>query len=203
MQRILRTSISLPFAGLVTVSLAFFMSYLISVEGELRPETPDLQFDLFPTVEVIDATPRPDLAPVLPVDPPPPPPAVDIQTSQLPTEDFIVIAGTMPSLEVDGIDPGSTNFNISDRDVQPLVRIPPAYPVREADRGVEGDCLLQFDVTTQGSPVNIQVLECDSSGFARESVRAVERWRYNPRVRNGVPEMYRGVQTRLEFNLGD
>ncbi|WP_394694155.1 energy transducer TonB [Hyphobacterium sp.] len=203
MQRILRTSISLPFAGLVTVSLAFFMSYLISVEGELRPATPDLQFDLFPTVEVIDATPPPDLEPVLPVDPPPPPPEVIAQASQLPVEDFNVIAGTIPGVEIDPIDNGSTNFNISDRDVQPLVRIPPAYPVREAERGIEGDCVLQFDVTTQGSPVNIQVLECASSGFARESVRAVERWRYNPRVRNGVPEMYRGVQTRLEFNLGD
>lgn len=202
MQRIFRTSISLPFAGLVTVSLAFFMSYLISVEGELRPETPDLQFDLFPTVEVIDATPRPDLAPVLPVDPPPPPPAVDIQTSQLPGTDLAIPIGNIPPIEVDGIGDGDVNFNRADTNAQPIVRIPPVYPVREAERGVEGDCLLQFDVTTQGSPVNIQVLECASSGFARESVRAVERWRYNPRVRNGVPEMYRGVQTRLEFNLG-
>ena len=203
MQRILRTSISLPFAGLVTVSLAFFMSYLISVEGEPGPEIAELRFDLFPTVEVIDATPPPDLEPVLPVDPPPPPPEVIAQASQLPVEDFSVIAGTIPGVEIDPIDNGSTNFNIADTNVQPLVRIPPAYPVREAERGIEGDCVLQFDVTTQGSPVNIQVLECASSGFARESVRAVERWRYNPRVRNGVPEMYRGVQTRLEFNLGD
>jgi protein TonB len=203
MQRILRTSISLPFAGLVTVSLAFFMSYLISVEGELRPETPDLRFDLFPTVEVVDVVPPVDLTPVLPVDPPPPPPAVDIQIAQLPGTDLAVPIGNIPPIEVDGIGDGDVNFNRADTNAQPIVRIPPVYPVREAERGIEGDCVLQFDVTTQGSPVNIQVLECASSGFARESVRAVERWRYNPRVRNGVPEMYRGVQTRLEFNLGD
>ena len=203
MQRILRTSISLPFAGLVTVSLAFFMAYMISVEGEFRPDTPDLVVELFPQVDPIDPTPPIPLVPVQPVNPPPPIPIIPVQTSQLPGVDYIVMTNMVPPIEVSGIDGGDVNFNRSDRDVQPLVRIPPAYPTREAERGIEGNCLLQFDVTTLGSPMNIQVLECGSSGFARESVRAVERWRYNPRVRDGVPQMYRGVQTRLEFNLAD
>jgi len=203
MQRILRTSISLPFAGLVTASLAFFMTYMISVEGEFRPDTPDLVVELFPQVDPIDPTPPITLVPVQPVSPPPPLPTIPVQISQLPGTDLTISIGGMPAVEVSGIGGDLTSFNTSDRHVQPLVRIPPAYPTREAERGMEGDCVLQFDVTTLGAPVNIQVLECASSGFARESVRAVERWRYNPRVRNGVPEMYRGVQTRLEFNLAD
>lgn len=203
MHRILRISFSLPFAALITAALAMFMAFMISVEGEPGPEIADLTFDLFPQIDVIDPPNRVELDPVLPVDPPPPPPVIEAQAAQLPGTDMAIMIGSIPRLETAGMGEGLDSFNIADVEVQPVVRIPPSYPVRESERGIEGDCLLQFDVTTQGSPVNIQVLECASSGFARESVRAVERWRYNPRVRNGVPEMYRGVQTRLEFNLGD
>lgn len=203
MQSILRTSLSLPGAAVITASLAFFMAYLISVEGEPGPDIAELTFDLFPRVDLIDPVPPPVLTPVDPVASPPPPPTVDVQTSQLPTDDFVMMAGTIPGVEVTDLGSGLTNFNMTDRDVQPIVRILPAYPARESGRGIEGDCVLQFDVTAQGAPVNIQVLECASPGFARESIRAVERWRYNPRVRDGVPQMYRGVQTRLEFNLND
>lgn len=201
MQRILRISFSLPFAALVTASLAMFMTYMISVEGEPGPDIADLTFDLFPQVDVIDPQIRVELEPVLPVDPPPPPHVIEAQAAQLPDADMALMIGTIPRLEATGMGDGLDSFNIADADVQPVVRIPPSYPVREAERGIEGSCVLQFDVTTAGSPVNIQVLECDSSGFARESVRAVERWRYNPRVRDGVPQMYRGLQTRLVFDL--
>ena len=203
MQSILRTSLSLPVAAVITASLAFFMAYLISVEGEPGPDIAELTFDLFPRVDPIDPVQPPVLTPVDPVAPPPPPPTIDVQTSQLPTDDFVMMAGTIPGVEVTRLGGDLTSFNISDGDVQPLVRIPPVYPARESERGIEGDCVLQFDVTVQGSPVNIQVLECASPGFARESIRAVERWRYNPRIRDGVPQMYHGVQTRLEFNLND
>lgn len=201
MHRIFRFSFSLPFAALVTASLAFLMAYMISVEGEPGPEIAELNFDLFPQVDVIDPTPPVELRPVDTIAPPPPPPVIETQASLSPDSDLTVMAGTIPQIEVEGIGGGPASFNIVDTDVQPVVRIPPSYPPREAERGIEGICFLQFDVTTAGSPVNIQVLQCDSPGFARESVRAVERWRYNPRIRDGIPQMYRGVQTRLEFNL--
>jgi len=201
MHNIFRFSFSVPFAALVTASLAFLMAYMISVEGEPGPDITELNFDLFPQVDVIDPTPPVELRPVDSIAPPPPPPVIETQASLTPDSDLTVMAGTIPQIEVEGIGGGEINLNRSDRDVLPVVRIIPSYPLREAERGIEGMCVLQFDVTTAGSPVNIQVLQCDSSGFARESVRAVERWRYNPRVRDGVPQMYRGVQTRLEFKL--
>ncbi|MDX1580119.1 MAG: energy transducer TonB, partial [Alphaproteobacteria bacterium] len=40
----------------------------------------------------------------------------------------------------------------SDRDVQPIVRIPPQYPRRAAERGLEGYVDLRFSISKTGSP---------------------------------------------------
>ena len=203
MHTMFRTTMSLPLAGLITISLAALMAYLISVEGEPGPSVNEIDYELFPRVTVIDPVPDEPLAPVDAVDPPPPPPVIEVVTASAPSNDYIVMAGDIPDFAGPDIDPGATSFDTSDRDVQPVVRIPPDYPMREAERGVEGHCVVMFDVTTQGSPVNIRPVDCTTPGFERATIRAVERWRYNPRVRNGQPQMYRGVQTRLEFTLQD
>ena len=75
--------------------------------------------------------------------------------------------------------------------------------MRAAERGVEGSCWVRFDVTPDGTPTNIDIFRCDSSLFERASVRAVERWRYNPKVEDGVPVARRGVETRFDFRLAE
>ena len=63
--------------------------------------------------------------------------------------------------------------------------------------------MMQFDVTPDGTPTNIIALDCSSSLFERSSVRAVERWRYEPKIQNGNAVWRRGVQTRLDYQLAD
>ena len=93
------------------------------------------------------------------------------------------------------------SFDVSDRDAQPLVRIPPQYPPRAAERGLEGHCTMSFDVTPDGTPTNIVATECTSSLFERTSVRAVERWRYEPKIQEGTAVWRRGVVTRIDYQL--
>lgn len=93
------------------------------------------------------------------------------------------------------------------RDMQavPLVRINPTYPPREAQRGIEGWVLVQFDVTATGSVTNVIAVETMPAGSAFDdaATEAVARWRYNPSVVNGQAVDRVGMQTIIRFNLED
>jgi protein TonB len=81
-------------------------------------------------------------------------------------------------------------------------RARPDYPRRELDRGIEGSCVIRYDILANGRTTNIQPLQCDSNGFARASVDAVAQWRHA--VANGrAPDevVRRGVETRLDYML--
>ena len=137
------------------------------------------------------------------IDPPPPPPQIERQAAEQPTEGLATVMGAIPEFDAPQLRSDSVSFSVSDRDAQPLVRIEPQYPPRAAERGIEGTCNVQFDVTPDGTPNNVRILRCDSSFFERASIRAVERWRYQPRVENGVPVARRGVQTQFVFRLAE
>jgi periplasmic protein TonB len=90
----------------------------------------------------------------------------------------------------------------SDRDVIPLVRIEPEYPRRAAQRGQEGYVVVRFTITPAGTIRDAEVVDSKPTGvFDREAIRAVERWKYNPKVEEGVAVERRGVQVRLTFKL--
>lgn len=201
MQRLLRTTMSLPLAGLITMSLAGLMAYLISVEGEPGPAITEIEYELFPRVAVIDLPPPDDIEPVDAVDPPPPPPAIDVETASRPDDDLAVIVGNIPDYRDPVIDNGPTSIHVENRLETPVVRIPPVYPAREAERGVEGLCTVHFDLNTNGQPFNVRAGQCDSSGFARASVDAVRRWRYEPRIMEGRAVERQNMTVVLDFNL--
>ena len=83
----------------------------------------------------------------------------------------------------------------------PVVRINPSYPTLMAERGIEGQCDMIFDILPNGTTTNVRVLSCTNRAFERTSVRAVERWRYNPQVRNGQPITFQGARTQLLYAL--
>ncbi len=90
----------------------------------------------------------------------------------------------------------------SDRDIIPLVRINPEYPARALSRGVEGYVIVQFTITATGMVRDVIVVDAKPKGmFDTAAVRAVERWRYNPKVEEGVAVEGVGVQTMLNFQL--
>ncbi|WP_188452127.1 energy transducer TonB [Glycocaulis albus] len=90
---------------------------------------------------------------------------------------------------------------ISDQSL--IERFPPQYPVRALERGLEGYTVLRFDVGIDGQPENIELVFStpDGTTFSRESVRALERWRYPPLVEDGEPARRRGEETAFSFFL--
>lgn len=90
----------------------------------------------------------------------------------------------------------------SDRDVIPLVRINPDYPQRALNRGIEGWVVVQFTITAAGTVKDPKVIDADPKGYFEDAaVKAVSRWRYNPKVEEGVAVERVGVQTLIRFQL--
>jgi protein TonB len=90
----------------------------------------------------------------------------------------------------------------SDQDVLPLVRISPDYPPRAAARGIEGWVLVQFTITEIGTVKDAIVVDAmPKNMFEDSALKAIARWRYNPRVEGGVAVERVGVQTIIRFVL--
>jgi protein TonB len=86
----------------------------------------------------------------------------------------------------------------------PLVRVNPLYPPRAQSRGVEGWVLLQFTITPQGTTKDIEVLDADPKGyFERAAKDAVRKYKYKPRIENGVAVDWPGVQLVISFEIED
>lgn len=205
MGNIFRLVIGIPIAVIVTFALFTLMRTLIFVNEPPPEEVPaDYRFDINPEVAQEDARRRDtSIDDVQQVQPPPPPPQIERQAADLPSESLSTIVGSIPEFAAPDLNSGNVSFNISDRNAQPLVRIPPQYPPRAAERGIEGYCLMEFNVSPDGTPFDIRALDCSSSMFERSSIRAVERWRYSPRVVDGVAQTRTGVQTRLDYQLDE
>ncbi|MEQ8406483.1 MAG: TonB family protein [Oceanicaulis sp.] len=185
-------------AGAVTFALFALMQLLVAVDVitiEEPAEGPPIQI----RIDVPDIDPRPDREPptLEAVDPPPPAPRIDASTdtpSQAPTA-----SPSPPPVDVEAAT-GTVEVALPPPPLD--IRVPPAYPRREQMRGVEGRCTVRYDILASGATANIQVLACDSAGFADATVEAVERWRHAAR-RGGAPNevMVRGHTTTLDFTL--
>jgi periplasmic protein TonB len=90
----------------------------------------------------------------------------------------------------------------SDTDVLPLVRIPPDYPPRAIERGIEGWVIVRFTITATGAVKDPVIVDAQPKGiFDKAVLRSIVRWRYNPKVEGGVAVERVGVQTKLTFKL--
>jgi protein TonB len=90
----------------------------------------------------------------------------------------------------------------SDRDVIPLVRINPDYPPRALSRGLEGWVQVQFTITATGTVKDPVVVDAMPRNiFDDAALKAIARWRYNPKVESGTAVERVGVQTRIVFQL--
>lgn len=205
MASIIRLLIGIPIASVVTFLLFLLMDRLIFTdELELEDDREDIVISIAEEVDELQANVRELTIDDVPeVTPPPPPPQIERQAAEQPNEDMSTIVGEIPEFEAPTLSGNDVNFSVSDRDAQPLVRIEPQYPMRAAERGVEGTCTVTFDVTPDGVTTNISVLSCSSSLFQRDSIRAVERWRYQPKIVDGVAVRRTGVVTEFNFQLAD
>ena len=71
-----------------------------------------------------------------------------------------------------------------------------------AARGIEGWVLLEFSVDQLGRVQNPQVIDAHpTGGFGKAAIDAVLRYKYKPKVFDGMATWVHGVQTRMVFQL--
>ena len=137
---------------------------------------------------------------------PPPPPKLKVakQDKPPPTQmrmetpniDISLGAGGGPFLGA--WNPGDIN---SDGDVIPIVRINPQYPREALMTGTEGFVEIEFTIMEDGTVANAEVIRSEPRRiFNRAALRAIYRWKFKPRIIDGVAVQRRARQT-IEFNM--
>ncbi len=112
------------------------------------------------------------------------------------------VAMLAPVVDARGAMTGMKMSAGSDRDSIPLVRIPPDYPPRALSRGLEGWVRIQFTITATGTVKDAIVIDADPKNiFDDAALKAIARWRYNPRIDGGVAVERVGMQTQITFQL--
>ena len=87
---------------------------------------------------------------------------------------------------------------VSDEDAQALVRVPPVMPVEATQSGY---CIIRFDVVPSGIPTNIHAESCSDPVFRNNSIKAVAKWGFGPKIVNGVKIGRQGVKTKVNYHL--
>ncbi len=202
-------------AGMVAIGVTFglflFMHKLISSGNDDRAELDAIAGIHFGPVEIPDdiatKSRRKPPKPPPPKDPPPPPKMqiskMDQQVQNMPQMD-------LPNLDVpmvggEGMFIG--NFQQVDQkaegDIIPVVVIRPMYPREAAMNGTEGWVEVEFTITEVGTVKDPKVIDAKPPRiFNREAIRAILKWKFKPRVIDGVAVERRATQI-IDFNLDE
>lgn len=202
---------SMVLALAVTLLLFWFMHYLIAGQGrdvERGPPAPSIRFGQVKVDETLQLRERRIPPKPPPPKQPPPPPKMQIQRTE-------TVQSPLPKLDMPNLDlrftggggPFLGSFATADMaaegDIIPLVRIEPQYPRQAALARIEGWVEVEFTITETGSVIDpVVVRSRPPRVFDREAIRAIQRWKFKPRVVNGQPVARRATQV-IEFKLAD
>jgi protein TonB len=88
------------------------------------------------------------------------------------------------------------------RDVELVQRVNPNYPARALRQQVSGWVDLEFTITEFGDVTDVRVVDADPKRiFDRDAIRAVQAWKFRPKLENGQA-VATSARQRLEFSLG-
>lgn len=89
---------------------------------------------------------------------------------------------------------------VPDRDVEPLVRTQPAYPVEAAMFCVEGHARYTFRILPDGSVDDVEVIESVPEGAFDHTGQVFDFWRFSPRCVDGEA-VSRTATQQIDFSL--
>lgn len=198
-------SINIPVAMLaaaaMTFALFFLMQYLIAGSGEIPARE-----DRVPIADII--MPEQELV-VHPTEPRPARPEELTDIPELPEMEFNPEAPVGPRITIGQPDiptgyPETGPVTPAEGEYLPIVTVAPQYPNRAQQRGIEGWCLVAFTVNENGGVEDTRVVDAEPQGiFDSASLRAVSRFRFNPRIENGTAVKTHDVQYVFTFELDE
>jgi protein TonB len=199
----LRIGSSFILALAITMGLFFLMQSLISQDARLGKTSKNkvIEFVRVKQDSAIQEKQR-ELPDKPKKEEPPPPPDLDFSAPEDATGETMSIAASSVDLGVSMA--GGTGIGVAsaDSDVAPLVRVLPVYPARAQERGIEGYVIVEFSIGPDGTVKDATVLESEpASIFDRAALRAIRKWKYKPKVEDGVAVMRTGIKVRMPFEL--
>lgn len=130
--------------------------------------------------------------------------APEVPTQRMSVEGPSAAGVNIGQIKVDKDVAKNTGFALSasDGEYLPIVKVAPLYPQSAASRGIEGYVLLEFTVTETGATADPIIIESQPKGvFDTAASKAVLKFKYKPRVENGLPIRVPGVRHVITFKL--
>ena len=197
-----RYAIAVTVGSGAALSLLWLMQFLIASGEAAITEQRERHFLEFVRVREEEPPQPKDHKPERPEEPPPSPRPIDPNPIDPQGKGPKVFNPPEPPNGGKEIDKtfGGNSF---EGDFLPLVRVAPVYPPEALRRGLEGYCDVECTVTEIGTTADVRAVSCTSSLFEKASIKAVQQFRYKPRVVHGVPLAVSGVRHRIRFEIDD
>ncbi|MGY5729874.1 energy transducer TonB [Vibrio chemaguriensis] len=202
-----RLLLALPASLLISVSLFSFMAWMVDKGNQRAPEASEaVRFDMVMVENEADVQRRQRSVPEQP-EPPQAPEPMDLSqadTQMEPMSQMTPVSALGLNTALEGIAISAPNLKgtMGDQQALPLYRVDPRYPSKALKRRVEGYVIMRFTIDATGRPKDIEVIEAEPQRmFEREAIRALKKWKYQPKVEDGVSIEQFGQTAKVEFKL--
>ncbi|MGY3570181.1 energy transducer TonB [Vibrio paucivorans] len=202
-----RIWVAIPLALILSVGLFSFMAWMVDNGHKGAPKQSEaVSFNMVMVENEQELQRRQRSVPDQPEPPEIPPQA---QVSQAKAEvNQVTSMQSVPSLgldtAVDGLAinaPTFSDFGVNQQ-AMPLYRVEPRYPAKALKRSMEGYVIMKFTIDSTGRPTDIEVVEANPRRvFEREAIRALQKWKYQPKVIDGKAIAQLNQSVKLEFKL--
>ncbi|ENP8412738.1 energy transducer TonB [Vibrio alginolyticus] len=202
-----RLLLALPASLLISVSLFSFMAWMVDKGNQRAPEASEaVRFDMVMVENEADVQRRQRSVPEQP-EPPQAPEPMDLSQADTQMESMsqmtpVSALGLNTALEGIAISAPNLKGTMGNQQALPLYRVDPRYPSKALKRRVEGYVIMRFTIDATGRPKDIEVIEAEPERmFEREAIRALKKWKYQPKVEDGVSIEQFGQTAKVEFKL--
>lgn len=204
---IVRSGVRYVIAGVLALSMTFLlfwgMQNLIAGGNDVMSEPVKgnvLDFIRLKKDESVVKKERKVQKPAKPKEPPPPMTTPPMQQSN--PNANATKSSFAADIQADIGLSGGLNLDSGDGDYLPIVKVAAVYPRRAQARGIEGYVIVEFTVTKTGAVTNPVVVQAEPEGvFDRAALDAVVKFKYKPRVVDGVAMSVAGVQNKISFEI--
>jgi len=198
-----RYLIGLALAVVTTLGLLWGMQALISGGNDVMSEPPRGNVLDFIRLKKEQQVVKKERKPQKPAKPKtPPPPMVQPQMAQANPNAHAVSSSFSAEVALEGGLSGGLSLESGDGDYLPIVKVAPIYPRRAQARGIEGFVIVEFTVTKTGAVRDAVVVHAEPENiFNRAALDAALKFKYKPRVVDGVAMEVAGVQNKISFAI--
>ena len=193
-------------AAAVTFGLFALMQGLIAMNMEKPKESDEKKIvDIFMVEQTIE-TKFDTAKPEKPEEAEVPPPEMEIPEFNTPDINPDALNMTPPKLTTQ-VATGGLGFQTGDGDFLPIVKVAAKYPRNALNKGIEGYCTVQYTVTAVGTTKDVIAVDCRKKNgdlttmFNRASVKAAKKFKYKPRVIDGVAVEVPKMHNKFHYNM--